>query len=226
MSLLEHSIFNKVFFGSQTQVSEDLDSDLTLRRQIFFDVSATRKLADIDWVIFDTETTGLDFELDRIIEFGAKRYRKGKCVDQFESLVKTDVEITPVIERLTGIRPVMLENAASIEDVLKNFLRFIKDSVIVAHNADFDISMLKAECNRQSIDFQWPVVCTLKMTRKLLTGLENYKLDTLASHFDLKFTERHRAVGDVEVLASIFQKLMDEESNELDVWSDLTDFKV
>ena len=174
-------------------------------------------------MLFDTETTALDSDLDRIIEFGALKIIGGKVVDEFWSFVSTDIELSQNIVNLTQITQDMLEGAPDIGQVLPKFLDFIKGSVIVAHNADFDMSMLKASANRLGYEINWPAFCTVKLARKVLPGLPNYKLDTLAEHFKLTFEARHRAVGDVKVLNGVLQEILENEELGICTWADVID---
>jgi len=170
-------------------------------------------------IVFDLETTGLDAHADRIIEIGAIKLNAMGVVDQFSSLVTTDIELTDDIIKLTGISPDMLVGQPTINQVLPEFLAFIEGSVLVAHNAEFDMSMLKAACSRQGIDLEWPCFCTLKMARQLLPDLENKKLDTLAAHYGLSFEARHRAIGDIKVTVGVLSGMLKAEAAGLSQWS-------
>ncbi len=223
MSLLKHSVLHDVLFPS-IQSKEDQNGDsFALRRRIRHTVTPQTILSETPLVLFDTETTGLDFEQDRIIEFGAIKYIKGKPIEEFWSFVKTEIELTPFIQNLTGITPEMIKDAPVISEVLPKFLKFIRGSILVAHNADFDMGMLHASCNRLGYDLEWPCFCTVKLARRVLPNLPNYKLDTLAEHFKLTFEARHRAVGDVKVLAGVVMTFLDDDEYAIDTWNDVSD---
>ncbi|MCX6117094.1 MAG: exonuclease domain-containing protein [Proteobacteria bacterium] len=177
-------------------------------------------------ILFDTETTGLDSELDRIIEIGAIKYVGGKAVEEFWSFVKTDIELTPLIQNLTGITQGMIKDAPAINEVVPNFLKFIRGGILVAHNAEFDMAMLNAACNRLGYDLDWPCFCTVKLARRVLPGLPNYKLDTLAEHFKVTFEARHRAVGDVKVLATVVKNFLEDDEYEIETWADVADASI
>jgi DNA polymerase III epsilon subunit family exonuclease len=197
--------------------------DFALRRMVHYAVAPTLSLTETPLVLFDTETTGLDSDLDRIIEFGALKIVGGQVVDEFWSFVSTDIELSQNIVNLTQITQEMLVGAPDIGQVLPKFLEFIKGSVIVAHNAEFDMSMLKASANRLGYEINWPAFCTVKLARKVLPGLPNYKLDTLAEHFNLTFEARHRAVGDVKVLNGVLQEILENEEYGITSWADVSD---
>jgi DNA polymerase III epsilon subunit family exonuclease len=223
--LLRHSVFYESMFpaGMNASTETSASEDFALRRMVHHVVPPTLSLTETPLVLFDTETTGLDSDLDRIIEFGALKIIGGKVVDEFWSFVSTDIELSQNIVNLTQITQDMLEGAPDIGQVLPKFLDFIKGSVIVAHNADFDMSMLKASANRLGYEINWPAFCTVKLARKVLPGLPNYKLDTLAEHFKLTFEARHRAVGDVKVLNGVLQEILENEELGICTWADVID---
>lgn len=223
---LGYSMFQDVLFpATEGQVSE-AENVLRLRRLKRFLPEPTHALADASLIVFDLETTGLDPEVDRIIEIGAIKLKGMQPVAEFTSLVTTDIELTDDIIKLTGITPEMLVGQPKIEDVLPKFLEFIEGSLLVAHNAEFDISMIKAACSRVGIDLEWPTFCTLKMARELLPDLENKKLDTLAKHFNLTFEARHRAIGDIKVTAGVLKELLALDPAKYKQWSAMQPFTV
>ncbi len=225
-SALVHSMFQDVLFPIKSSDDNAQSSDLHLRKALRFQVNPGDTISDMPLVIFDFETTGLDSELDRIIEIGAIKVKDGKLGDQYSTLVSTDIPIPEVVQTLTGITPDMLIGQPGIDKVLPEFLTFIKGSVLVAHNAEFDMGMLKAACSRDGIDLDWPAFCTLKMARELLPELEQKNLDTLAKHYGLTFESRHRSIGDVKVTAAVLKEFLSSEGAELKTWKHLQAFYV
>jgi len=132
-------------------------------------------LDEANLVVFDVETTGLDSKLDRIIEIGAQKIRGNKTIGEFSTLIRPDVPISDDVTRMTGITEEMLADQPCIEEILPEFIDYFGDSILVAHNAEFDISMLKAACSRIGVQLDWPCFCTLKMARQFLSQLENLK---------------------------------------------------
>lgn len=177
-------------------------------------------------VVFDFETTGLDPETDRIIEIGAIKLVNMQPVEEFSILCSTDIELTEDIIRLTGITPEMLQGMPRAEDILPKFMDFIDGSIIAAHNAEFDLSMLRASLSRLGIDLEWPCFCTLKMARELLPDLERKNLDTLAEHYNLKFEARHRSIGDVKVTCGVLNGMLGKEGKHLRQWTHMQNFMV
>jgi DNA polymerase-3 subunit epsilon len=222
--LLRHSVLFEALFPTPSESNNGTDENiLALRRRVRHTVLPQSLLLDVPLVVFDTETTGLDSQLDRIIEIGAIKYVNGKAVDEFLSFVSTDTELSPTIINLTGITQSMLKGAPTIDEVLPKFLNFIRGGIIVAHNAEFDMGMLHAACGRMGYDLEWPCFCTLKLARRILPGLPRYNLDTLAEHFKLTFESRHRAVGDVKVLAGVLHSILDDDEYGIATFADVLD---
>lgn len=174
------------------------------------------RLQDLNWCVFDLETTGGTPPLHRIIEIGAVRIEKGEMVKDFKALVQPNRPIPDYVVRLTGITDGELKGAPQIEEVLPQFMEFAKDTVLVAHNALFDINFLDYELRRLGMEpLKEAGVCTLKMSRGLLKDeVTAHKLEALAEHFGLTIEDRHRAWDDAKATAQIllhFLKLLDQD---------------
>jgi DNA polymerase III epsilon subunit family exonuclease len=223
---LDLSVFKSVFYPFTSKVEDEGTEDLKLRRSIRFRIDEQGDFRKFPIVIFDFETTGLDPNRDQIIEVGAIKYSNFEPVEEFSSLVSTKIPLTDLITRLTGITPDMLVGQPSMEEVLPRFLNFIEGSLLVAHNASFDMGFLRAACQRQGVDIEWPVFCTLKMAREYLVQLERKSLDSLAEYYGLEFEARHRSIGDVKVTGLVLKELLSDEGAHLKTWSDLGSFRV
>ena len=226
---MQGSLANSMFFRVLFPAAEEQlgGSELSLRRSLRYTLRADLKILDEqDIVIFDFETTGLDSERDKIIEFGAIRMRQGIIVDELWSLCASDVNVSLQIQKLTGITPDMLLGKPSFSDQLPAFLKFIEKAILVAHNAEFDMGFLRAACKRSEIDLEWPCLCTLKLARELLPDLERKNLDSLAEYYGLKFEARHRSIGDAKVTGNVFYQLLENEGSTLRSWKDFQPFKV
>jgi DNA polymerase III epsilon subunit family exonuclease len=222
---LVYSMFHTVLFPPDgTGLPSEDRENLTLRRVKRFVPRGDTHLYQVPIVVVDVETTGLDPKADQIIEIGAIKMLGFNPIDQFDSLIASSIELTDDIVRLTGITPQMLKGQPPVAEVLRNFLKFIEGSILVAHNAEFDMSMIKAACSQIGIDLEWPIICTLKLARELLPELENKKLDTLARHYDLKFDERHRAIGDIKVTCGVFRQMLAHEAEDLTHWQHFKPF--
>jgi len=161
-----------------------------------------------EFVVFDVETTGLSAANDRLTEIGACVLRNGEVCEKFNTFVNPGVSILPSISQLTGITDDMVSDAPGEEEAVRNFLDFAQGRCLVAHNAVFDISFIKAACRRNSIVFDNPFVDSLPICRSLLPTLKKHKLDVVAKALGLRSFEHHRAYDDAAILAEIFARLL------------------
>ena len=189
----------KPIYGVEGYLVDDL-------KPIVFD-SENQDL-DSRFVVFDIETTGFSAVNDRIIEIGAVKVEGGQIVDRYSTFVNPERPIPFEIEKLTGIHDGMVEDAEVIEDVLPKFMEFCQDCIMVAHNAEFDMSFIRENCRRQGIERKFTVVDTLAMARSMLPDLKNYKLDTVVEAVGGSLENHHRAVEDAESTADIFVKFV------------------
>ena len=189
----------KPIYGVEGYLVDDL-------KPIVFD-SENQDL-DSRFVVFDIETTGFSAVNDRIIEIGAVKVEGGRIVDRYSTFVNPERPIPFEIEKLTGIHDGMVEDAEVIEDVLPKFMEFCQDCIMVAHNAEFDMSFIRENCRRQGIERKFTVVDTLAMARSMLPDLKNYKLDTVVEAVGGSLENHHRAVEDAESTADIFVKFV------------------
>lgn len=160
------------------------------------------------FVVFDIETTGLDFIFDEIIEIGAIKIVNGAVVDSFNSLIKPKNKIDEFITELTGITNEMLEDAPSIREVLLNFVDFIGNNILVGHNVNFDINfvydnLIRNELNPISNDF----VDTMRISRRLLKELKHHRLIDLAEYYNIDIQGNHRSLKDAEITLNVFNNL-------------------
>ncbi|MEG1773466.1 MAG: exonuclease domain-containing protein, partial [Oscillospiraceae bacterium] len=165
---------------------------------------------DGELIVFDLETTGLSAATERIIEIGAVRLRGGMIVEEFDTFVDPLQRLSLEIVKLTGITDEMLEGAPSEADALDAFYAFCggDEAVLIAHNARFDTSFLKAAARRCEKEYHFTAVDTLVMARSLYKELKSHKLGTLASHLEIGEFTAHRACDDARALALIFQKML------------------
>jgi DNA polymerase-3 subunit alpha (Gram-positive type) len=171
-----------------------------------------RILAETDFVVFDLETTGAKSPPCRIMEIGAYRVKNGRIIDEYQTLVNPETAIPLFISQLTGITDSMVRNAPKFREVAADFLDFVGDSILVAHNAHFDMRFLNHEIARIHADYRVrnPSLCTVRMSRRLLPNVENHRLNTLASHYSVTLVNHHRAADDAHATAHIFVNLLEE----------------
>ena len=158
------------------------------------------------FVVFDLETTGLSANKDKIIEIGAVKVENGKIIDRFSTFVNPHRLLEPKIIKLTGIDDEILAGAPDDMKVMPEFLEFIKDSVLVAHNAPFDTSFVRNWCKKHGERFDYGFVDTVELSKAVLPDMENYKLDTVCEALEVELQNHHRAVNDAEATAELFIK--------------------
>lgn len=162
-----------------------------------------------NYVLVDIETTGLSPTYNDIIEIGAIKVENNKIVDTFESLITISTELDPFITNLTGITNEMLQKyGKNINIVLSSFIDFIGNNVLVAHNANFDINFLYDKCLLYSnLYLKNDFIDTMKVSKKLYPNLPNYKLSTLADHFNIDYSNAHRSIEDVKITFEVYNNL-------------------
>jgi DNA polymerase III epsilon subunit family exonuclease len=170
-----------------------------------------RALSETDFVVFDIETTGPKMPPSRVMEIGAARVRDGRIVAEFQTLVNPLMPIPPFIVGLTGIRDEMVADAPTFEEVAADWLDFADTSVLVAHNAVFDVRFINHEVShvfpgRRMMNSH---ICTVSLARQVLPELKSFRLGALADHFAVPHRTRHRAGDDALATASVFIRLLE-----------------
>jgi len=169
-------------------------------------------LSDLDFIAFDVETTGLSAIACKLVELSAVRFRlAGGDMEIFSELINPECEIPPEVTRIHGITDEMVKDSPTNKDVIPKFLEFIgeKPCVLVAHNAPFDVGFLKVAVARLGIEVPaLTVLDTLSLSRALVDGVVDYKLKTLAQHYEIVDGDYHRALADSHHVRHIFGKIM------------------
>ena len=156
------------------------------------------------YVVFDIETTGFSPEKNTIIEIGAVKVVDGKIQDKYSTFINPEVPIPFDIEKLTGINDAMVLPYPKIDQILPEFLKFVGDSALVAHNAGFDVGFVGHYAEKLGLPFNPTVLDTVSLARLLLPNLNRYKLDTVAKALNISLENHHRAVDDAGATAEIF----------------------
>lgn len=190
----------KVIYGLESYFIDDL-------------VEAVEGKAEVDltegtFICFDLETTGLSAKQDRITEIGAVKIKNGEVLETFSTFVNPQMPIPAKIIEITGITDRMVEDAPLEDKAVKEFLEFCGNNVLVAHNAPFDTSFLKASCKRIGAEYNYTSIDTVTIARTLLTEITNVRLDTVAKYLRLGDFNHHRATDDAEVLGKIFTEFV------------------
>lgn len=189
----------KIIYGVEAYLVDDLKDIIVAPRG--------QSLNDA-YVVFDLETTGLSPDKNKIIEIGAVRVEGGAITERFSTFVNPEVPIPYNIEQLTSIKDDMVLDAPKIEEILPEFMKFCEGTVMVAHNAEFDTSFIRKNCERMGLPFDFTIVDTVALARILLPQLGRFKLDTVAKAVGVSLDHHHRAVDDAACTAEIFVKFI------------------
>jgi DNA polymerase III subunit epsilon len=162
------------------------------------------------FTVVDVETTGGSAE-DRILEVGAVRVEQNRPTREFSSLLNPGIPIPPYISSMTGIQEAMVADAPSFHQIAEALLEFVGDSVLVAHNLPFDLGFLNRALSRsRQLQLANTCLCTVRLGRRLLSHLPDRRLDTIAEHYGISISERHRALGDARATALILIRFVGE----------------
>ena len=190
----------KVIYGVEAYLVDDLKDIIT---------DSKGQSLDETFVVFDLETTGFSPDKNKIIEIGAVKVVGGVITDRFSTFVNPEVPIPFRIEELTSIKDDMVIDAPKIEEILPVFMKFCEGAIMVAHNAEFDMSFIKKNCNDQGIEREFTIIDTVALARILLPNLNRFKLDTVAKALNVSLENHHRAVDDAACTAEIFVKFIE-----------------
>ena len=169
-----------------------------------------KNINEVEFTIFDTETTGLEPESgDRIVEIAAIRFKGKEKIAEFKSLINPNRPISEAAFQVNRISQEMLKDAPDMGAVMPEFLKFIRNTCLSSYNAGFDLAFLNNELKLlgKSLPQETLVTDVLKMARRLLPGLERYALWFVAAKLGIKAKQEHRAFSDVELTLNVFNKL-------------------
>lgn len=187
----------KILYGVEGYVVDDL-TDIA--------VNAGDQTLDDTYIVFDIETTGFSSIQDAIIEIGAVKVTGGKIVDRFSTFVNPKRPIPFEITNLTSITDEMVMDSPTIDVILPQFLSFVGDGVLVAHNAGFDVGFIEQNCRALGLSDEFAFLDTVALARVLLPTLSKYKLNIVAKALNISLENHHRAVDDAGATAEIFIK--------------------
>lgn len=193
----------KVLYGIEANVVNDGEP-----------IAYNPQAIDLDqatYVVFDVETTGLSSVYDRIIELAAVKMRDGEVIDTFEAFINPGYHLSAMITELTGITDAMLADAPPEAEVMARFADFSQDTILVAHNASFDMGFLNKTYARLGMPVpDQPVIDTLELSRLVNPDMRSHRLNILAKHYGVTLEQHHRAVYDSETTGYVCYKLLDQ----------------
>ena len=164
---------------------------------------------DTTYCVLDLETTGFSATTEKITEVGIMKLRDGEVIDEFSCFVNPEKHIPQRVSEVTNITDEMVADAETIDKVFPKVLDFIKDSVIVAHNAGFDVGFLKQNAKSLGYDFDYTYLDTLSLAKDLFPDYKKYKLGKIADNLGIKVEVAHRALDDVDTTVKVFKVMLD-----------------
>ena len=190
----------KIIYGVEAYLVDDL-----------FEIAVRAKEQTLDdsFVVFDIETTGFSSIKDKIIEIGAVKVCGGQITEKYSTFVNPTIPIPFEITNLTGITDDMVIDTPRIEEVLPEFLKFCEGSVLVAHNASFDVGFIEQNCSVLGLNSEFTYLDTVALARVLLPNLSKFKLNIVAKELGISLENHHRAVDDAGATAEIFVKFVE-----------------
>lgn len=176
-----------------------------------FDVSNELKpyLKNKEFVVFDLETTGLDYLTCKVTEIGAVKIKNGKISEIFSTFINPQVPISAEITKLTSITDEMVKDAPLLEDVIPDFFKFCNNTTLVAQNTSFDFSFIDYNSRKINYIFENEKEDTIVIAKKYIKGLKNYKLKTIAEYLKVPLINAHRAINDALCTAKVFLSLVE-----------------
>lgn len=159
--------------------------------------------------VVDIETTGNGYKGQKITEISIFLFDGKQVIDEFTSLVNPEQNIPSFITNLTGIDNAMVRNAPKFYEIAKKVAEITQDTIFVAHNVNFDYNIIQDEFKSLGFDFKRKKLCTVRLSRKIIPGLQSYNLGNICSAENIPINGRHRAKGDAEATTELFRRLIE-----------------
>ena len=191
----------KILYGVEAYLAPDKVSPVSF--------SKNQSLDNTTYCVLDLETTGISFRTEKITEVGIMKIRNGELLDSFSCFVNPEKPIPQKVVEVTNITDDMVKDADTIDKVLPKVIEFIGDSVLVAHNADFDIGFLKYNATALGLKLNNTYIDTLKLAKELFPQYKKYKLGIIAENLGIKVDVAHRALDDVDTTVKVFNIMLD-----------------
>ena len=190
----------KILYGVEAYLAPDKNAIVT---------NSKGQEIDTTYCVLDLETTGFSAVTEKITEVGIMKIKDGKVIDEFSCFVNPEKHIPQRVTEVTNITDDMVKDAETIEQVFPKILEFIKGSVLVAHNAPFDIGFLKQNAKRLGYQFDYTYLDTLSLAKDLFPDYKKYKLGKIAENLGIKVEVAHRALDDVDTTVKVFNVMID-----------------
>ena len=190
----------KVIYGVEAYLAPDQNAIVT---------NAKGQDIDTTYCVLDLETTGFSAKTEKITEVGIMKVQNGEVIDEFSCFVNPEKHIPQRVTEVTNITDDMVKDAKTIDQVFPEILEFIKGSVLVAHNAPFDMGFLKQNAKVLGYEFDYTYLDTLSLAKDLFPDYKKYKLGKIAENLGIKVEVAHRALDDVDTTVKVFKVMLD-----------------
>lgn len=191
----------KIIYGMEAYLAPDKKPSVT---------NIKGQSIDTTYCVIDLETTGFSPKTERITEIGIMKYKDGDVVDSFSQFVNPEKPIPQRVVEITHITDDMVRNAKTIAQIFPEMLKFIDGSVLVAHNAEFDVGFLKYNAKVLGYDFDFTYLDTLSLAHEVFPDFKSYKLGRIAKNLGIKVEVAHRALDDVDTTVKVFKVMLHE----------------
>ena len=190
----------KIIYGVEAYLAPDKNAVVT---------NSKGQSIDTTYCVLDLETTGFSAITEKITEVGIMKIKNGEVLDEFSCFVNPEKHIPERVTEVTNITDDMVKDAETIDKVFPKILDFIEDSVLVAHNAPFDIGFLKQNAKNLGYEFNYTYIDTLSLAKDLFPDYKKYKLGKIAENLGIKVEVAHRALDDVDTTVKVFKVMID-----------------
>ena len=190
----------KVIYGVEAYLAPDQNAIVT---------NAKGQDIDTTYCVLDLETTGFSAKTEKITEVGIMKVQNGEVIDEFSCFVNPEKHIPQRVTEVTNITDDMVKDAKTIDQVFPEILEFIKGSILVAHNAPFDMGFLKQNAKVLGYEFDYTYLDTLSLAKDLFPDYKKYKLGKIAENLGIKVEVAHRALDDVDTTVKVFKVMLD-----------------
>ena len=189
----------KIIYGVEAYLAPDKVSPVSFSKG---------QSIDTTYCVLDIETTGFSFRTEKITEVGIMKVKNGEVIDEFSCFVNPEKPIPQRVVEVTNITDDMVKDAETIDKVMPKILEFVGDSVLVAHNADFDIGFLKYNANELGLSLDNTYLDTLRLAKDLFPDYKKYKLGKIAENLGIKVEVAHRALDDVDTTVKVLNVML------------------
>ena len=191
----------KVIYGVEAYLAPDRTAVVSFPKG--------QDMEDATYCVLDLETTGFSFRTEKITEIGIMKVKNGEVLDEFSCFVNPEKPIPQRVVEVTNITDEMVKDAETIDKVFPKMMEFIGDSILVAHNADFDIGFLKYNATQLGYTLDNTYLDTLRLSKELFPDFKKYKLGVIAENLGIKVEVAHRALDDVDTTVKVFRVMLD-----------------